>query len=96
MPQDDVVLHCSAKSTDGELERVLLEKRDFIEQSVKQPVIVSQSPPSADQMPAEIIRETTDVKGAQLHMIIVNRSPGGGGGKIEGGEKKEKKESKRR
>jgi len=96
VPQDDVVLHCSVSSKNNELGRVLVEKRDFIEQSVKQPVIIHDAMP--EQLESEIIRESSDVKGAELHMVIVDRTPGGRKRVATNGEeavekKSEKKES---
>lgn len=72
MPQDDVIVHCWVLARDSELERVLREKRELIEQSIKQPVLVAESLP--EQSPVEIIRESADVKGTQLTVVIINRS----------------------
>ncbi len=43
VPQDDVTIHCLADPNDSELGRVLKEQRTYIEASVKQPLIITES-----------------------------------------------------
>lgn len=70
VPQDDIVVYCSVDKLSDELGQILTTQKEYIEQNVKQPLMLNQQ---CNGQPV-IIDETTDIKGANLHITLTKRN----------------------
>lgn len=69
VPQDDIAIYCNVDQLTSELGKVLIDQKSYIEQLVKQPVLINQE---SNGQPV-IIDETTDIKGSVLKMALAKR-----------------------
>lgn len=69
VPQDDIAVYCSVDDKVSELGQVLNSMKDYVEQNIKQPLYVD----AASNGQPVIIKETSEVKGHNLHIVLTKR-----------------------
>lgn len=71
VPHDEISVFCRVTPPESELDRVLKELKEYVEQNIKQPLVLDLEPDNGAKI---IISEAADVKGTVLNVTLCRRN----------------------
>jgi len=71
VPHDNIFVYCSVENPQSELGSVLSSLKDYVEQNIKQPLVLSANRLEIGK--SVIIEERAEIKGDTLQITLVKR-----------------------